>query len=259
MVLMDQQTMYNREVYEHAYSEKHLQIEAKNPYDRHLTQLRFALLERYSRNKIVADLGCGTGVFLLRIAPKTKKIYGIDFSKTLLKVLKSKIPKKLKKKIIILHQDIQHLGLKSQCVDGNYSYATFYHVPDNRKATLEMGRILKPKGIAIIEFGNFWSLNTIIARKSPTKVQSYHFPVSKMYQYLEEAGLKVLDHKAFQLFPMYGINAWWMLPLLPFCLPQLKYVMGIRIRGKMLDEWVSSFPILNRFAFRHLFICKKLK
>ena len=174
-------------------------------------------------------------------------------------IYKAKIPKKLKSRIIIREGDLQHLPFPTASVEVAYSFATFYYLPDNRKATLETARILKSGGIAIIEFGNLWSLNTLIARKSPTGVQSYHIPVSKMYQYLEEAGLKILDHHSFQLFPMYGISAWWMLPVLPFCLPQVKYLMGIKIKGRMLDERMSSFPILNRFAFRHTFVCKKVR
>lgn len=30
-----------------------------------------------------------------------------------------------------------------------------------------------------------------------------------------------------------------------------------RVAGRMLDEWISSAPLLNRVAFRHIFVCEK--
>ena len=151
----------------------------------------------------------------------------------------------------------QQLRLPDACVHVAYSFATLYHVPHAERAVREMQRILKKDGIAIIELGAFWSLNTLISMKNKQGVRAYHLPVRKMRAYLRQANFAVLEHRCFQLLPMYGVSVWWMKPLLPLCTTYWRYVMGIQIGEKMLDEWVSSLPLLNRLAFRHFFICRK--
>ena len=42
-------------------------------------------------NNIVADLGCGSGVFTIPISKKVKKIYGIDIESKMIQVLDQKI------------------------------------------------------------------------------------------------------------------------------------------------------------------------
>ena len=254
---MDSATQYNWKVYETQYTEQHLRHCSRFPYDAELVAFKLRLLRRYAKGKVVADLGCGIGEYLLSIVPFVKRVYGIDFSPTMLRVLRKRIPKTQRKKIILRKGDIQHLPLPSAHIDFAYSIATLYHVPKVSKAIAETARILKPGGIVLFDLGNLWSLNTIITLRSPTGVRSYHLPVSEMEALIRANRLEILEHHTFQLFPMYGISAWWMLPLLPFCLPQLKYLMGMKIRGKMLDEIISSLPLLNRFASRHLFVCRK--
>ena len=34
--------------------------------------------------------------------------------------------------------------------------------------------------------------------------------------------------------------------------------MSHEVGGKMLDEWISSAPLLNAFAFRRIEVCRKI-
>jgi hypothetical protein len=53
---------------------------------------------------------------------------------------------------------------------------------------------------------------------------------------------------------MWGDRPWWLKPLLH---PVWTRLLAIRIKGRMLDEWISSLPLLRRFAFRHVLLCEK--
>jgi len=34
-------------------------------------------------------------------------------------------------------------------------------------------------------------------------------------------------------------------------------ILKIQVAGKMLDEWISSLPIIRRCAFRHILVLKR--
>ena len=52
----------------------------------------------------------------------------------------------------------------------------------------------------------------------------------------------------------FNLRSIWLYPL---ATPLWKPVLGLRIGGKMLDEWIASAPLLRRLAFRHLVVVRK--
>jgi hypothetical protein len=77
-----------------------------------------------------------------------------------------------------------------------------------------------------------------------------------MQKTIRVSGLRIIEHRAFQLLPLWDAHRPnWLKPLL---LPVWSKLMRIQIGGKILDEWTSSLPFIKYFAFRHIFICEKL-
>ena len=75
---------------------------------------------------------------------------------------------------------------------------------------------------------------------------------------LNKAGLSTIEHRYFQLLPMYGAPK-GMLFLLPLLSRRWKSFMGIKYLGKMFDEWISSAWLFRHYAFRHLLILRNNK
>lgn len=110
----------------------------------------------------VADIGCGTGVFL-KIAkqqyPKAKFI-GIDPDQVALAIAERRLAK-AELEVELKEAFAESLPIQDHSVDICFSTLAFHHLPDEikLKAIQEMHRVLKPNGIAIIaDFGQSKSL-----------------------------------------------------------------------------------------------------
>lgn len=258
MTLPDQENP-NRDIYNTIYSgqEMSLHKEGMLPYDREMIEVRLALLQRYGAGKVVVDLCCGTGSYLRQERGQFSRAVGIDFSATMLDIFKQKLGGRIPKNIALLECDARQVALRSESADLVFSFTSLYHVPQVEKAVAEIGRVLKPGGFAILELGNLWSLNTYVcgvAHRRQGVAKGFHIPYPSMSRMIQDAHLTILEHRIFQILPMWGGGAFWLKPLINW---RWKWLLGIKIRGRMLDEWLSSIWPLRFLAFRHLFVCQK--
>lgn len=220
-------------------------------YDKHMLDLKFNLIRKYGKGKVVLDLCCGTGEYLYSELPLFKRAVGIDFSEKMLSIFRNrfnKIPSKLK----IMQGDAREIPLKNESVDFVYSYSSLYYVPEVERAIGEIGRVLKSGGFAAFELGNFWSANTFITELNYRVYgwsKPFHISYPKMLRAIDKAGLKIVDQHTFQFFPTWGI------PLIPWGV--IKKLISHEKNGKMIDERISSLGLLKYFSFRHIFICQK--
>jgi len=63
-----------------------------------------------------------------------------------------------------------------------------------------------------------------------------------------------VERRCFQILPLWaGLpkHLWFLLH------PRWERIMRRRIAGRMLDEWVSSLPVVRQFAFRHVLVVRK--
>ncbi len=245
----------NRLVYETFYTEEHLRIDRlRSAYDREMVAIRFAYLNQLAPDRDLVDLGCGSGAYLIPIASIARNAWGVDFSGPLLRAAeryarqRSVVPR-------LVTADIRSLPLRSASFDVAYSIAALYYVQGVERAIAEMARIVRPRGRLLLELGNFWSVNTLVTRDTPSGVRSHHVPVSQMFRMLRDNNLRVDDHRAFQILPMYGGPRY----LWPLVTPRWKPLMAMKIAGRMLDERVSSLPLVRLLAFRHLFLCTRVR
>lgn len=244
---------YNRKVYATQYTVAGLSPSARYAYDREMVALRLRMLEPYARDARIVDFGCGTGSYLLPLATHAREAVGIDFSRHLLDELRAAVTHDVRSNVRVLEENVKETSLESGAYDLAFSIATLYSVPEPERALQEMHRILRPGGMAMFELGNRWSVNTIASRYLHTGIRMHLMSVSEMLRVLGGIGFRIIAHRSFQLLPMYGIPKF----LFPIVASQWKIPMGWKARERMLDEYVSSAPLLRSVAFRHIFLCEK--
>jgi len=251
----------NREIFnkQASYSPELLWSEAATAYDKRMVGIRRSLLGRYAVDRDVLDLCCGSGASLIPILDKVKSAVGIDFSSNMLNGFRERCNGAIPLNLTLIEADATSLPLPDSCIDFTYSFTSLYYVPRVDLAIKEIARVMRPSGIAILELGNLYSINTLIAagfHHESGWAKSYPISYSRMRKYLRESSLKTVEWRSFQLSPMYGVpkQYFW---LFPVAHPAWKRLMGIEIGGKMLDEWISSSFPLRYVAFRHLITVQK--
>lgn len=213
-----------------------------------LHHIRFSVLEKYAKKGTSIDLGCGYGKHVIPLLEKGFDVHGLDFSQSLLNELTSSCQKPVK-----LHfGDIQDMPLKSNSFDFAYSISTLYVVPDQEKAIQEIYRILKPDGVAYLEFGNQDSLGNFESERVSTGIQCTHVPLNWLQAALTRNGFHIFHQRFFQISPLYG-------SIVPRSLASVFATPYFR-QGHtcMLDEAVASSEFLQQYAFRLcMFVSKK--
>jgi ubiquinone/menaquinone biosynthesis C-methylase UbiE len=94
------------------------------------------------------DVGCGTGQFLkeaVQTFPKLR-VSGLDLSPAMVQESKRKLPPKS----IIMIGDVESLPFKNNMFDVVTAIHMLYHVPNQKKALLEMMRVTKQGGVIFI-------------------------------------------------------------------------------------------------------------
>jgi ubiquinone/menaquinone biosynthesis C-methylase UbiE len=252
----------NRVIYNRLYNAQGLGLKAASPYDAEMIGIRMGYNEKFGVGKDVLDLCCGSGAYLLPLVPKVKSAIGLDFSRSLLACLQRELdegaplpPGHLR----LIEGDAQQLPLRDEIVDYVYSYCSLYYLPHLDRSFAEISRVLRPGGVAALECGNLWSLNypvNLAFHAESGWAKPFLAPYYKLRAYLKRARLQVVEHRVFQILPMYGTPR-RLLPLMPLLSPRWKSLLGRKAGGKMLDEWLSGSWPLRHFAFRHLFLVRK--
>jgi ubiquinone/menaquinone biosynthesis C-methylase UbiE len=220
-----------------------------------LFAVKAELVARYCGQDVVVDLCCASGEHMEIFQGHTwRKGLGVDFSRSFLHYAQNEGVGRRNGNMDFLCANARALPLATASVGGLYCLSSLYHVPKVGEVVKEVARVLKPGGGCVLELGNLRSLNTLVCKAHPELAQHQHVPVGAMLAMLKEHGLQVVEWRSFQLLPMWADRPKWLRPLLhPFWCRFLARTIG----GKMLDEWVSSLPLLRRLAFRHVFACRK--
>ena len=99
-------------------------------------------------NLVVADLGCGTGEWLLRLAPAAAKVIGIDREEAMLDLARVRTAQA--QNVDLKTGGLDSLPLESQSVDLALCSLVLHHVPDLGAAFREIHRVLNETGRLII-------------------------------------------------------------------------------------------------------------
>jgi SAM-dependent methyltransferase len=211
------------------------------------------VLRHYSGG-VAVDLCCATGEHLLTLAPRFNYGVGLDFSRRYLIQAKADAETRGITNVCFVVADATRIPLADASVDLLYSFSSLYAIPNAADVVVEVSRILRPGGVCVLDMGNRTSLNALCTRYYTEWPPVFPLPYRHLRRMLRNNGLLVIEHRAFQLLPLWAARPRWLAPLLH---PGWKALLGRRLGARMLDEWISRLPVMRRLAFRHLFVCRR--
>lgn len=145
-------------------------------------------------NKIIADVGCGTGRHWKKLLDKKpQKITGFDVSEGMLKILKQKFP--LAETHLLQNNKLDQL--KNNSCDTIISTLTIAHIKNVEEAMIEWYRVLKPGGKIIITDYHPLALEkggkrTFSYQKKIVSVTNYVHTIEKLTSVAEQLSMEVL-------------------------------------------------------------------
>ncbi len=232
-----------------------VQVMDSRDYFTKMRQIKLSVVrENYTRGTIL-DLCCGEGHFLKEVSGFADQLIGVDFSGEMLEIAHAEIEMKHRRRVQCVQANARHLPLPSGSVHLAYCYSSLYAIPRVEDVLAECSRVLVPGGIAILDFGLKASLNTHVVKAHEEIAAGYHRSRADIQSMLKHANFRSLSSRSFQILPLWGHKPRWLRPLLH---PMWKKVMSLELKGKMLDEWISSAPLLDAFAFRRIEVCRKI-
>jgi len=105
----------------------------------------------FAAGKRVLEVGCGTGLVLEKLAPHAAHAVGIDLSPGMLEHAR-------RRGLDVHLGSATQLPFEAESFDVVCSFKVLAHVPDIDAALREVSRVLRPGGVAVLEFYNRASL-----------------------------------------------------------------------------------------------------
>lgn len=247
----------NRRIYDENYDPGTLDLRPEFPYDRRMIEIRNAAVRCHAYGRAGLDLGCGTGSYLLPHASSLRSGVGVDFSSRMLTAMVERMSTGTR--VEAVQADVTQLPFRSGTFDAIWSFSTLYYVEDIPAVLRELERTLRPGGVAIIELGNRHSLNAVVAHEMYLEAgwaRQHLLSYAGLRRLVDSSGFEMLSWRSFQLLPMYG-SPRRLRFLHPLFTASWKRLMGVVIRGRMLDEWLSSTWLGRRIAFRHILTLRR--
>jgi len=142
------------------------------------------LLKDFSfKNKVVLDIGCGSGKYIKLLARRCKMYYALDISKPILNLAKKTC--RGIKNVKYIHADAKKLPLNNDSVDVVFSTWGF---PLEKKATTEVMRVLK-KGGDLWVFANYHT-GDFMKMRGPSEIE---WEINNTEKAFRRNGLKKFD------------------------------------------------------------------
>lgn len=224
--------MKPKELYEKQYGEKKIVNISSLPllrkvckkFDLSREDLALNLLE--NRGGKLLDIGCGEGSLILKARERFNEVYGVDISPSRIKkaqeLTRQKFPddNKLHLSAFDINEGINFPG---EMFDIVFCVAVLEHIFDPYFVLAEIYRILKPKGIFILEVPNiayFKYRVQLLFGKLPVTSSSFnwkeigwdgghlhYFTQKSLCRLLQESGFRILKIRGSGLFA--NFRNWW--------------------------------------------------
>jgi SAM-dependent methyltransferase len=189
------------------------------------------------RDKLVVDLGCGSGEEVVALRQRCANVIGIDISPDLIAIAEERL-KKYGIGAELRVASVYDTGLQAESVDVVFAMSLLHHL-ELERVKREICRILKPNGLFIfkepIRFS--WTIKRLRRLFPATEdVSEFEYPLSaEQIEQLTE-GFQVISGRSFRT------------PLVPL-LNRLIKAPRVRRRIRFWDSWIlAHFPVLNHFA-----------
>jgi ubiquinone/menaquinone biosynthesis C-methylase UbiE len=98
----------------------------------------------------VADVGTGTGFVAAGLAPRVKRVIGIDNAAAMLRVARENLDSLGVSNVELLIGDLAELPLADHSVDAAFANMVLHHAVDPAAMLEEMARIVRPGGTIVI-------------------------------------------------------------------------------------------------------------
>lgn len=142
------------------------------------------------KDKVVADLGCGTGFVSLALVNEASIVFSVDNSSNMLKQLRANALDKNYKNLYLIKSSLDSLSLFDESVDIVFINMALHHIKDAKKAISEMHRVLKKDGVVIIS--DVMEHNGELAREEMFD-EWLGFSNKQIENWLEEAGFNSIQ------------------------------------------------------------------
>lgn len=124
-------------------------------YSRYFLEERKRLLSKYinlSEHEILVDIGCGSGLSLVKEISKARLFLGMDISLKCLKLLKNRLSTGY-----LINALAENIPLKENSINKIICVEVMEHIIDDEATIKEIYRVLIPGGIAIFNIPNGYS------------------------------------------------------------------------------------------------------
>ena len=153
----------------------------------------------------ILDVGTGTGRFSIELAKKGAIVIGLDPSKSMIKLAKSKaVQAKVCENMNFVVADAHKLPFKNDSFNRSISINVLNHIQDYGKVIEEIARVLKQKGCFLANFPSIQSFYLPIAlfvnfrkRALFQNVYSRWFTLGEISSSLSRVGLTVQNVRGF--------------------------------------------------------------
>ena len=137
----------------------------------------------------ILDIGFGNGYLIRKMSDKNfQKIYGIDISQDMLKLVGRKNREKIELgKIQLLLADVHNIPLENSLIDKAFTVNTVYFWQDVHQVFSEIHRVLKPNGI----FLNVLYVKNWLEKLPVTRYGYSKYTAGQIKKITAESGLKI--------------------------------------------------------------------
>ena len=118
-------------------------------YDERVIEKMVGVASVYERSEI-ADVGTGTGFVAAGLAPRVKRVIGIDNASAMLRVAHENLDYLDVSNAELLVGDLAGLPLEDNSVDAAFANMVLHHAVDPVGMLKEMARIVRPGGTIVI-------------------------------------------------------------------------------------------------------------
>lgn len=132
-----------------------------DPFSQHTYERWEEILDENLKGEVVLDIGCGTGAQTIFLSKRGFSVVGLDISREMIRETAEKIVEmELREKISLVCADARYLPFKDEVVDGVVSmFVTLSLAMNTFEAFHELSRVLKNRGVVIVDVYNKWPLS----------------------------------------------------------------------------------------------------
>jgi len=151
------------------------------------------------KNKIVLDVGCGTGRITTKLLRKGAKVFGIDVSPEMLSKAKEKT-KKYGSKCEFRIASAYKIPYERNKFDLVVCNLVLSHLKNLNKAMTEISRVLKVKGFLVIsdispEAIRYGARTNFLQNDREYKIANYYHSLEEIFSTFKKSNLAVLELK----------------------------------------------------------------